>query len=126
MTQQYPLASMAAWLSSTGISHHDPLPHIPFIHLSSITNNHHPRIAPQSLHSSSQLLQLLGDLHPSLGYIWLRHGVSDSHSVLGYHRSAASLSALNVSPLTQKIALMQRLDPASVHPPARVCGVQSF
>ena len=94
--------------------------------ISAVNSSPRPGIAPQSLHSSSQLLQLLGDLHPSLGYIWLRHGVSDSHSVLGYHRSAASLSALNVSPLTQKIALMQRLDPASVHPPARLCGVQSF
>ena len=31
MTQQYCLASMAAWLSSTGISHHNLLPHIPSI-----------------------------------------------------------------------------------------------
>ena len=29
VTQQYHLASMAAWLSSTGISHHSLLPHIP-------------------------------------------------------------------------------------------------
>ena len=29
MTLQYRLASMAAWLSSTGISHHSLLPHIP-------------------------------------------------------------------------------------------------
>ena len=31
MTQQFHLASMAAWLSSTGISHHNLLPHIPSI-----------------------------------------------------------------------------------------------
>ena len=29
VTQQYRLASMAAWLSSTDISHHSLLPHIP-------------------------------------------------------------------------------------------------
>ena len=34
MTQQYRLASMAAWLSSTAISHHSLLPHIPSISLS--------------------------------------------------------------------------------------------
>ena len=35
VTQQYRLASMAAWLSSTGISHHNLLPHTPSICLSS-------------------------------------------------------------------------------------------
>ena len=49
MTQQYRLASMAAWLSSTGISHHSLLPHIPSIHLSAVNSSPHPRIAPQSL-----------------------------------------------------------------------------
>ena len=36
-----------------------------------------------------------------------------------WHRSLVSLSALNVSPLTQTIALICRLDPASVPPPAK-------
>ena len=49
---------MTAWLSSTGISHHDLLPHIPLICLS--TDNSSP---PQSLNSSSQLLRLPGDQH---------------------------------------------------------------
>ena len=31
LTQQYRLASLASWLSSTGISHHSLLPHIPLI-----------------------------------------------------------------------------------------------
>ena len=48
VTQQYHLASMAAWLSSTGISHHDLCPHIPSIHLSAVNSSPHPRIAPQS------------------------------------------------------------------------------
>ena len=71
VTQQYRLASMAAWLSSTGISHHSLLPYIPLICLSAVNSSPHPGIAPQSLNSSSQLLRLLGYLRPCLGYIWL-------------------------------------------------------
>ena len=67
MTQQYHLTSMAARLSSTGISHHNLLPHLPSIYLSAVNSSPHPGIAPQSLNSSSQLLCLLGDLHPVLG-----------------------------------------------------------
>ena len=48
-TQQCCPSSMAAWLSSTGISHHSLLPHIPSIHLSAVNSSPHPRIAPQSL-----------------------------------------------------------------------------
>ena len=59
---------------STGISHHSLLPDIPSICLSLVNSSPHPRIAPQSLNSSSQLL------HP-LGYLWLRQGLSDSHSI---------------------------------------------
>ena len=68
MTQQYCLASMAAQLSSTGISHHSFLPHIPSIHLSAVNSSPHPGVDPQSLNSSSQLLHLLGDLHSCLAY----------------------------------------------------------
>ena len=46
---------MAAWLSSTAISHHDLLPHIPLIHLSAVKSSPLKGIAPQSLNSSSQL-----------------------------------------------------------------------
>ena len=46
MTQQHRLASMAAWVSSTGISHHDLLPHIPSIHLSTDKSSPSPGIAP--------------------------------------------------------------------------------
>ena len=75
LTLQYWLASMAAWLSSTVISHHNLLPHIPSVHLSSVNNSPHLGIAPQSLSSSSQLLHLLGDLLPCLGYIGLWQGL---------------------------------------------------
>ena len=62
---------MAAWLSSTGISHHNLFPHIPLIHLSAVNSSLHPGIAPQSLNSSSQPLYLPGDLCPCPGYVWL-------------------------------------------------------
>ena len=47
-------------LSSTGISHHSLLLHIPSIHLSAVNSSPCPRIAPQSLNSSSQPLRHLG------------------------------------------------------------------
>ena len=71
MTEQYHLTFMAAWLSSTGISHHN-LPHIPLIRLSAVNNGPCPGIAPQPLNSSFQLLRPPGDLCPSLGYVWLQ------------------------------------------------------
>ena len=103
MTQQYCLASMAPWLSSTGISYHYLLPHILSIPLFAVNSSPHPRIGPQSLSSSSQPLHLLGDLRPCLGYVWLW---KDCLILILFrlHRSAVSLSALNVSPLTQTIA----------------------
>ena len=58
---------MAAWLSSTGISHHNFLPHIPSIHLSTVNSSPHPETAAQSLNSSSQPLHIPGDLHPCRG-----------------------------------------------------------
>ena len=73
------LPSMAAQLSSMSISHHSLLPHIPSI--SPVNSSPHPGIAPQSLNSSSQLLCLLEDLRPYLGYVWLQQGLSDSHSI---------------------------------------------
>ena len=69
MTQQYHLASMVARLSSTGISHHNLLPHIPLMHLVLINSSLCPGIAPLSLNSGSQLLGLLWDLHPCPGYV---------------------------------------------------------
>ena len=71
-------------LSSTGISHHSLLPHIPSIHLSTVNRSHHPGIAAQSLNSSSQPLL-------PLGYVLLQ-GLSDSHSI-----SAATISCFPLS-----------------------------
>ena len=106
MTQQYHLASMAAWLSATGISHHDLLLHIPLIHLFAVNSSPHPGIAPQSLNSNSLPLHLPGGQRSCPGYVWLWQGLSDSLFHLDCHRSAVSLSALNISPLTQTIAPM--------------------
>ena len=50
----YRLASVAAQLSSTGLSHHSLLPHITLIRLSAVNSSPRPGIAPQSLDSSSQ------------------------------------------------------------------------
>ena len=112
MTQQYHLASMASWLSSTGISHDNLLPHIPWICLSAVNSNPCPGIAPKSLNSSSQQLRLPGVP------VWGMHGCGkDWFSFhLGCHRSAISLSALNVSPLTQTTALMWGWDPCFSSP----------
>ena len=81
VTQQYHLTSVAAWLSSTDISHHNLLPQVPSVHLSTVNSSPRPGIAPHSPNSSSQLLCLLGDLHPCLGYAWLQQGLSDFHSI---------------------------------------------
>ena len=111
MTQQYRLASMAAWLSSTGISHHNLLPHIP------------PDL---SLHSQQQLMHWdcstipnlqLPASSPSRRSTFLpRVCVAAARTVcfsfhLGRHRSAVSLSDLKVSPLTQTTALIRGSDP---------------
>ena len=81
MTQQYCLASMAAWLSSTGISHHSLLAHIPLIYLSTVNSSPRPGITPQSPNSSSQPLHLPGDPCSCLGFVWLQQGLSDSSSI---------------------------------------------
>ena len=106
-------------LSSTGISHHSPLTHIPSTRLSAVNSSLRPGIAPQSLNSSSQLLRFPGDLLPCPGYVWLQQGLSESHSTgvnENSHRSAVSLPALNVSLLTQTVALMWRSDPCFSSP----------
>ena len=47
---------MAAWLSTSDISHHNRLPRLPSICLSAVNSSPHPGTAPQSPNSSSQLL----------------------------------------------------------------------
>ena len=61
MTQQYRFASMATRLSYSGISHHNLLPHIASIHLSTVNSSPCPGIALQFLNSISQPLHLPGE-----------------------------------------------------------------
>ena len=95
---------MAAWISSTGISHHNILPHIPSIQLSAVNSSPRPGIASESLNSSSQPLKpsrepesLSGACTAPARTVWFSFH-------LGCYRSAVSLLALNVSPPTQTIA----------------------
>ena len=114
-TQQYRLASMAAWLSSTGISHYDLLPHIPSTCLCSQQQPSPPNC------STIPKLQLPApaDQCSCPGCMAAARTVWFSFH-LGCHRSALSLSTLNVSPLTQTTALKWGLDPCfSVRPPAK-------
>ena len=96
MTQQYRLASMAAQLSSTSISHHNLLPHIPSISLHSQQQpspwdcSTIPKLQPPATAPSRACMAVART-------VWLSFH-------LGCHRLAVSLSALNVSLLTQTIA----------------------
>ena len=111
------ICCMAQEFLTTGISHHNLLPHIPSICLSAVNSSPRPGIAPQSLNSSSQLLYLPGDLHPFPGFMTATRTVWFSF-YLCCNRSSVSLSALNVSPLTQVIFRYGDQTPASVPSPA--------
>ena len=108
MTQQYRLASMAAWLSSTGICHSHLLSHIPSIRLSTVNSSSCCSTVPK---------HQLPAAVPSRGPAFLSGVcVAAARTVwfsfhLGCHRSAVSLSALKVSALTQTIAPMWGSDP---------------
>ena len=104
LTQQYHLASIASQLSSTGISHHSLLPHIPSVHLSAANYSPHPGIAPQSLNFPFQDTRIPAQCMYGCGKDWFSFH-------LGCHRSAISLSALNISPLTHTIARLWGSDP---------------
>ena len=84
---------MAAWLSSTGISHHNLLPHIPSICLSTVNNSPHHGIAPQSLNSGFQLLNLPWNLRSCRGYVWLRQGLLGCHRLAVFTLSLKCLSS---------------------------------
>ena len=107
---------MATWLSFTGMSHHNLLPPIPLIHLSTVNSSPRPGIAPQSLNSSFQLLCLplegVQGTYVSLYRIRMAVGSAVWFSFhLGCHRLAVSLSALKISPLTQTVDPMWGSDP---------------
>ena len=112
VTQQYWLASVAARLSSTGISHHNLFPHIPSVSLSTLNSSPHLGIAPQFLNSSSQPLR-------HLGYVWLQQGLSDSHSIQAptdqLFRSVAQICLL--TDLSRQVPRCGDQTPPSVPPP---------
>jgi len=124
MTQQYCLASLAAWLSSTGISHHDLLPHIPSTRLCSQQQplpwdcSSVPRLQLPATAPSRGSTSLSGVCMAASRTVWFSFH-------LGCHRSVVSLSALNVSPLTQIIAPMWGSDPCFCSPTHRG-QVQSY
>ena len=71
MTQHYRLASMAAWLSSTGFPHHSLLSAVPLGLYLSVSSSPRPGVAAQSPCCSSQPLPLPGDPHRCPGCVWL-------------------------------------------------------
>ena len=108
VTQLYRLASMAARLSSTGISHHSLFSH-PLN--PSLCSQQQP--SPWDC-SSIPKLQLPATL-PSRICMAVARTVGFSFH-LGCHRSAVPLSSLNVSPLTQAIAPVWGSDPCFSSP----------
>ena len=125
VTQQYHLASMATWLSSL-ISPQS---------VSSLSHPLNPSLCSQLQPSPWDCPTIPKLQHPaaapSRGPVFLpRVCMASARTVwfslhLGCHRSAVSLSALNVSPLTQTIARIWRLDPCLSSPTCRGL-VQSF
>ena len=111
MTQQYHLASMAAWLSSTGICHSHLLSHIPSIRLVTVNSSSCCSTVPK---------HQLPAAVPSKGPAFLSGVcVAATRTVwfsfhLGCHRSAVSLSALKVSALTRQLPQCGDRTPALV------------
>ena len=123
MTQQYRLASMAAWLSSTGISHHNFLSHIPSVRLSAVNSSPLPGIAQQSLNSSSSRCTLQGTCVP----VWGMYGCGKDCLILIPFR----LQQISFFPCrfncfsSDSDALMWGSDPCS-HFPTHRGQVQSY
>ena len=119
MTQQYCLASVAAWLSPTGISHRSLLPHVPSGHLPTVNSRPHPEIAPQPLCSSSPPLCLLGDPCPCLRVLVATAGIV--HEILIPFRLpqiSCFTHSLSISLLIQTLPRCGDQTAASVPPPA--------
>ena len=69
---------MAAWLSSTGISHHSLLPHIPLIHLSTVNSN--PFLG--SLHNPQTPAPSHCTLHRTCIPVWGIYGCGKDYLIL--------------------------------------------
>ena len=106
VAQQYGLASTAARPSSTGISPHNLLPHIP----SDLSLHNQQQPLPWD-HSTIPKLHLPAAAPSRVPAFLSRRCMAAARTVwfsfyLDCHRKAVSLSALNISPLTQIIAWM--------------------
>ena len=121
VTQQYCPAFLASWLSSTDVSHHSLPPHIPSICLRS---QQQPSLWDCSTIPKLQLPATVPSQGPaSLSAVCMAAARTVWFSFhLGCHRSAGSLSALNVSSLTQTIALLWGLDPLPQIPTQLTAG----
>ena len=111
VTQQHRLFSMAAWLSSTGNSHHDLLPHIPLIHLSAAL----ALGLFHSLNSSSQLCAFRDTSGPVQGMYGSNKGCLMLIPFRPPQISCFTLS-LKFFSSDQKIALMWGSDPCFSSP----------
>ena len=117
MTQQYCLASRHGFrLQYFPTRTSSLMP--PWGCLPTVNGRPHHGIALQSLWSSSQLLCFLG----TCTLMWGTYGCSKDDLCgfsfnLDCHRSLASLSASNVSPLSQTVTAMWGLDLQFPHPP---------
>ena len=115
MTQPYCLASMAAWLSSTGISYPSPPSHPLDPSFSSQQQPLHwdcstiPKLQLPATEPSREPGFLFGVCMAVARTVWFSFH-------LGCHRSAVSLSDLNVSPLIQAIAPLWGSDPCFSSP----------
>ena len=121
VTLQYCFAFLAAWLSPTGISHHDLLPHILLICLSAVNCSPCstiPKLQLPAAGASRRPVFLPSICMAAARPVWfLFH--------LGCHISAVSLSALNASTLTQTVAQLWGSDPCFTSPTCRG-QVQSY
>ena len=124
VTQQYRLASMAAWISSTGFPT-SLLPHTPL----DLSLCGHQQSSPLDCSTIPKLQ--LPVTAPSRGPVCLSRVYMEVARTawfsfyLGCHRSSLSLSALNVSPLTQTIAPIWGWDPC-LSSPIHQGQVQSY
>ena len=98
--------------------HHNLLPDIPSDLLPAVNSSPCPGIAPQSLNSSSQPLHLPGIYVP----VWGMNGCGKDCLILiplRLPQTSCSTLSLKCFSSDSAIALMCRLDPASVPPPAK-------
>ena len=113
-------------LLHTDISHHNLFPPIPSIHLSSVNSSPRPGIDCSTIPKLQLPATAPSRRSMSLSRVCMAAARTIWFSFhLGCHSSADSLSALNVSPLTQTVAPMWGSDPCFSSPTCRG-QVQSY